>query len=149
MWNLPRPGIEPMSPRLAGRFLTTGPPGKPQLWHFFKQVCSSFPDVLFGGRKPTVALSFLSTQDLLGPLQFQLYSCWWALLCRHSDNTCSYGPVRTYFTSDHIRVSSGWGSWLGTFVMKNIQAEIIFYSNITQGYYHLSIQGYFGAEVGP
>ena len=28
MWNLPRPGIEPMTPALAGRFLTTGPPGK-------------------------------------------------------------------------------------------------------------------------
>ena len=29
MWDLPRPGLEPMSPALAGRFLTTGPPGKP------------------------------------------------------------------------------------------------------------------------
>ena len=29
MWNLPRVGIEPVSPALAGRFLTTGPPGKP------------------------------------------------------------------------------------------------------------------------
>ena len=29
MWNLPRPGIEPTSPALAGRFLTTGPSGKP------------------------------------------------------------------------------------------------------------------------
>ena len=28
MRNLPEPGIEPMSPALAGRFLTTGPPGK-------------------------------------------------------------------------------------------------------------------------
>ena len=28
MWDLPRPGIEPVSPALAGRFLTTGPPGK-------------------------------------------------------------------------------------------------------------------------
>ena len=28
MWDLPGPGIEPMSPALAGRFLTTGPPGK-------------------------------------------------------------------------------------------------------------------------
>ena len=28
MWNLPRPGIEPMSPALAGEFLTTGPRGK-------------------------------------------------------------------------------------------------------------------------
>ena len=28
MWNLPRPGLEPMSPALADRFLTTAPPGK-------------------------------------------------------------------------------------------------------------------------
>ena len=29
MWDRPRPGIEPMSPTLAGRFLTTRPPEKP------------------------------------------------------------------------------------------------------------------------
>ena len=29
MWNLPRLGIEAMSPALAGRFFTTEPPGKP------------------------------------------------------------------------------------------------------------------------
>ena len=28
MWNLPGPGIEPMSPTLAGRFPSTGPLGK-------------------------------------------------------------------------------------------------------------------------
>ena len=28
MYTLPRPGIEPVYPALAGRFLTTGPPGK-------------------------------------------------------------------------------------------------------------------------
>ena len=28
MWDLPGPGIEPASPALAGRFLTTAPPGK-------------------------------------------------------------------------------------------------------------------------
>ena len=27
-WNLPKPGIEPQSPTLAGRFLVTGPPRK-------------------------------------------------------------------------------------------------------------------------
>ena len=27
-WNLPRLGIEAVSPALAGRFFTTGPPGK-------------------------------------------------------------------------------------------------------------------------
>ena len=30
MWDLPRPGLEPVSPALAGRFSTTAPPGKPE-----------------------------------------------------------------------------------------------------------------------
>ena len=29
MWDLPRPGLEPVSPAPAGRFSTTAPPGKP------------------------------------------------------------------------------------------------------------------------
>ena len=29
MWNLPRPGLESVSPALAGGFSTTAPPGKP------------------------------------------------------------------------------------------------------------------------
>ena len=29
MWDLPGPGLEPVSPALAGGFLTTEPPGKP------------------------------------------------------------------------------------------------------------------------
>ena len=30
MWDPPRPGLEPMSPALAGGFLSTAPPGKPE-----------------------------------------------------------------------------------------------------------------------
>ena len=30
MWDLPRPGLEPVSPALAGRFSATAPPGKPR-----------------------------------------------------------------------------------------------------------------------
>ena len=29
MWDLPVPGLKPVSPELAGGFLTTAPPGKP------------------------------------------------------------------------------------------------------------------------
>ena len=29
MWDLPGPGLKPVSPALAGRFSTTAPPGKP------------------------------------------------------------------------------------------------------------------------
>ena len=35
MWDLPRPGLEPISPALAGRFPTTAPPGKPLEIHFY------------------------------------------------------------------------------------------------------------------
>ena len=34
MWDPPRPGLEPVSPALAGRFSTTAPPGKPSLLIF-------------------------------------------------------------------------------------------------------------------
>ena len=34
LWGLPRSGIEPMSPVLTGRFLTTETPGKPLPWFF-------------------------------------------------------------------------------------------------------------------
>ena len=36
-WDLPRPGLEPVSPALADRFSTTEPPGKP-LCPFLNQV---------------------------------------------------------------------------------------------------------------
>ena len=35
MWDLPRPGLEPVSPALAGRFSTTAPPGKPYISFLF------------------------------------------------------------------------------------------------------------------
>ena len=34
MWDLPRPGLEPVSPALAGRLSTTAPPGKPPMDYF-------------------------------------------------------------------------------------------------------------------
>ena len=49
MWDLPGPGIEPVSPALAGRFLTTAPPGKsPNLFliaseYFQLSVAPRFP----------------------------------------------------------------------------------------------------------
>ena len=43
MWDLPRPGLEPVSPALAVRFSTTAPPGKPQkefLLRTQRELCS-------------------------------------------------------------------------------------------------------------
>ena len=42
MWDLPRPGLEPVPPASAGRLSTTAPPGKPhvsfELW-FYPGIC--------------------------------------------------------------------------------------------------------------
>ena len=34
MWDLPGPGLEPVSPALTGGFSTTTPPGKPPFFFF-------------------------------------------------------------------------------------------------------------------
>ena len=38
MWDLPRPGLEPVSPALAGRLPTTAPPGKPRILFFYSFI---------------------------------------------------------------------------------------------------------------
>ena len=45
MWDLPGPGIEPMTPALAGRLLTTVPPGKSL--HKLFYYLSVFPRCFF------------------------------------------------------------------------------------------------------
>ena len=56
MWDLPRPGLEPMSPALAGRLSTTAPPGK--------------PSVIFLGR-----IMYMSTKSTLLIKLFRLVKC--------------------------------------------------------------------------
>ena len=41
MWDLPGPGLEPMSPALAGGFLTTAPPEKSPGLFFLGGTCGS------------------------------------------------------------------------------------------------------------
>ena len=48
MWDLPRPGLEPVSPALAGRFSTTAPPGKPtQLFSYLVWTLAPLSDRWF------------------------------------------------------------------------------------------------------
>ena len=54
MWDFPRPGIKPMSPTLAGRFRTTGPPGK---------SCCSFSERVAWSKSGNTAEEY--TQDQL------------------------------------------------------------------------------------
>ena len=43
MWDLPGPGLEPVSPALAGRFVITAPPGKPRssFWRWRRTIFSA------------------------------------------------------------------------------------------------------------
>ena len=43
MWDLPRRGLEPVSPALAGGFLTTAPPGKSHSKVFTNAVGLLYP----------------------------------------------------------------------------------------------------------
>ena len=50
MWDLPRPGLEPVSPALAGGLSTTAPPGKPSFVSFYGWVifhCIYVPHLLY------------------------------------------------------------------------------------------------------
>ena len=46
MWDLPRPGLEPVTPALAGRFSTTAPPGKPSPDFYIKDYLNAQNDCL-------------------------------------------------------------------------------------------------------
>ena len=73
MWDLPRPGLEPVSPALAGRFSATAPPGKPSRYVLSGTLgCSQsfiffFPTyALLGGQvKPGDTLSFIIIYKVL------------------------------------------------------------------------------------
>ena len=73
MWDLPGPGLEPVSPALAGGLLTTAPPGKPQ--NFLLHV------LLVGGfhvfECVRVNIAFLKTvfsnHSLLGIWKYSLF----------------------------------------------------------------------------
>ena len=47
MWDPPRPGLEPVSPALAGRLPTTAPPGKPPFCIFTRHCVRISPVCVF------------------------------------------------------------------------------------------------------
>ena len=56
MWDLPRPGLESVSPALAGRFSTTAPPGKPH-WCVFKALSVALGSVFLWDATYQIKLS--------------------------------------------------------------------------------------------
>ena len=86
MWDLPGPGLEPVSPALAGRFLPSAPPGKPLLgilkqhwFHFvdFQKAATSQRSLsMFCLPLPTSFISSLLSDSLRNPLSLShLFLC--------------------------------------------------------------------------
>ena len=75
MWDLPGPGHEPVSPALAGGFLTTAPPGKPRTLSFKstlltlanKALCDLDPAYLIASSPPPLFLKLWLSAHFLGP----------------------------------------------------------------------------------
>ena len=61
-WDLPRPGLKPVSPALAGRFSTTAPPGKPS-FHLLACPFNTWP-LRSMGKGKRVEERHLATLDI-------------------------------------------------------------------------------------
>ena len=65
MWDLPSPGLEPVSPALAGRFSTTVPPGNPSSLVLLRILYDS---ILF----PQLAYQLFLFEFLVVALKFKI-----------------------------------------------------------------------------
>ena len=90
MWDLPGPGLERLSPALAGRFLTTAPPGKPHTYFLFWLFLNYFPiwvTTLSSCHFSLLSITFFSVRSLFpkpfpGQWAFRVSAgCWRACLC--------------------------------------------------------------------
>ena len=67
MWDLPGPGLEPVSPALAGGFLTTAPPGKPHFFNFKTILKPQWPPSLIITVQGLTLLHPIGMANLKGP----------------------------------------------------------------------------------
>ena len=93
MWDLPRPGLEPVSPALAGRFPTTAPPGKPQVFYFYNPNVSSVvfeaSHFLFFHKTCRIGLETWSATLTYHPVKTVLSVTFWiSLIMFWVDRTC-------------------------------------------------------------
>ena len=103
MWNLPRPGLEPVSPALAGGFSTTAPPGKPPMWDFLK--LDGFVEILSSQvLKYKFKFTILKTKKLY-KLVYSLHCISWKwlyLFFEHWDSNRNSIPPLASWRSDII-----------------------------------------------
>ena len=112
MWDLPGPGIEPMSPALAGSFLSTVPAGKSLDWLQFSSVSQSCLTLL------QVYLSITNSRSLLKLMSIEsVLLSNHLILCHPLLLLPSIFPSIRVFSNEsvlHIRWSKYWLTYLIT-----------------------------------
>ena len=80
MWDLPRPGLEPVSPALAGGFSTTAPPGKPSGYLFAQHNdLRLIHDVAYVSSSFIVLFSSVLFMNMFYTLSIHLFIVIWIL----------------------------------------------------------------------
>ena len=89
MWDLPRPGLEPVSPALAGRSPTTAPPGKPRPCFFIHPIHNSLHLLIPNSQSfpPPLTPPPLATTSLFSMSVSLFLFCRYVHLCHILDST--------------------------------------------------------------
>ena len=91
MWDLPRPGLEPVSPALAGGLSTSAPPGKPHIYVFNALFVTTLPTSViwcFLLKFPEVKGS-VGLNPPLVPLLLAYWLSWYHYLCSAYTSLCA------------------------------------------------------------
>ena len=109
-WDLPRPGLVPVSPALAGRFSTTVPPGKPP-FSFLKKFIYLFYFCLHSVFVATRGLCLVAVSGGYSLLRCAGFSLQWLLLLRSTGSrrvgfsSCGSRPLEHRLSSCGTRAS--------------------------------------------
>ena len=122
MWDLPRPGLEPTSPALAGRLSTTAPPGKPYKPFLIISISKCYGGITLLFLIFTDSHSFYFLKHLFAFViinrnftDFIMYECWKPKLRRlsHRDDFEIYKLVQAV-----------WNQYAAAYVVKHLKDSL-------------------------
>ena len=134
MWDLPRTGLEPVSPALAGRFSTTAPPGKP--CHFSLAAFNNFSLSLIFANLITMCLSVF----LLGFILYGSHCASWTWV---AISFPMLGKFSTIISSNIFSGPSSLSSPSGTPIMRMLLRLMLSQRSLRLSSFHFILFSFF------